>query len=57
MTNEDPISLPDKIINVTQSLRFESLDEVNEKLIPLLHQYDFPNAYERSIARVNTITF
>lgn len=37
MTNEDPISLPDKIINVTQSLRFESLDEVNEKLIPLIN--------------------
>jgi hypothetical protein len=38
MTNEDPISLPDKIINVTQSLEFESLDEVHQKLFKLINE-------------------
>jgi len=38
MTNQDPISLPDKIINITQSLEFESLDKVHEKLITLINE-------------------
>lgn len=38
MTNEDPISLPDKIINVTQSIPFEPLNEVKEKLILLINE-------------------
>lgn len=38
MENDNPISLPDKIIHVTQSLQFESLNEVREELITLINE-------------------
>ena len=38
MEKDQPMPLPDKILNVAHSLQFESLKEVREKLIPLLNE-------------------
>lgn len=38
MTNNDSISLPDKIIEVTNTLQVDSLNEVRDKLILLINE-------------------
>jgi hypothetical protein len=38
MENDDPISLGNKIINITQSLQFEPLSEVRKKLISFINE-------------------